>query len=90
MPKAKLREEMVRVRFTTDELAVARSRAKAEGVPVSTYLRRLAVTSRGAPAESETRIKNALAAFGSLSEEDVRSLREGVREARAGWNRGRR
>ncbi len=89
MGKAKLREEMIRVRFTSDELALARSRAKAEGVPLSTYLRRLAVTTRVAPAESEARIKRAVAAFDALSAEDVSALRENVREVRDGWARGR-
>ena len=90
MPKAKLREEMIRVRFTSDELAIARSRAKAEGVPLSTYLRRLAVTTRAPPAESEERIKRALAAFDAFSAEDVKDLRDNVREVREGWARGRR
>ncbi len=90
MAKTKLREEMVRVRFTSDELAVARARAKAEGVPLSTYLRRLAVTTRAAPAENEARIKRALAALGSLSSEEADELRANVREVREGWARGRR
>ena len=90
MAKTKLREEMIRVRFTSDELALARSRAKAEGVPLSTYLRRLAVTTRAAPAESEGRIKRALAAFDALSGKDVSALRDSVREGREGWARDRR
>jgi len=90
MAKTKLREEMIRVRFTSDELALARARAKAEGVPLSTYLRRLAVTTRAAPAESEARIKRALAALGSLSSEEADALRANVREVREGWARGRR
>jgi hypothetical protein len=90
MGKSKLREESVRVRFTSDELAVARSRAKAEGVPLSTYLRRLAVTTRAGPAESEARIKRALAAFDALSADDVDTLRESVREVREAWARDRR
>lgn len=90
MRKTKLREEMIRVRFTSDELALARARAKAEGVPLSTYLRRLAVTTRAPPAESDARIKRALAAFDALSAEDVNALRANVREVRGGWARGRR
>ena len=86
----KLREEMVRVRFTRDELAIARERAKAEGVPLSTYLRRLAVTASSAPPESEARIRRALAAFDALSADDVNAVRENVRELRKGWDRGRR
>jgi hypothetical protein len=81
---------MIRVRFTSEELAIARSRAEAEGVPLSTYLRRLAVTTRAPPAESEERIKRALAAFDAFSAEDVKELRENVREVREGWARGRR
>jgi hypothetical protein len=90
MPRPKLRDETVRVRFTRDELAVARARAKAEGVPLSTYLRRLAVTTRVAPAESEEKIREALAAFDALSSEDAKALRENVSEVREGWARGRR
>jgi hypothetical protein len=89
MRRTKLREEMIRVRFTTDELAIARARAKAEGVPLSTYLRRLAVTTRSAPRESEARIKRALAALGSLSSGEADELRGNVREVREGWARGR-
>ena len=90
MGKTKLREEMIRVRFTSDELAIARARAKAEGVPLSTYLRRLAVTTRSAPAESEDRIRRALTAFDEMPAEDVAALRNNVREVREGWARGRR
>jgi hypothetical protein len=90
MAKTKLREEMIRVRFTSDELAIARARARAEGVPVSTYLRRLAVTTRAPPAESEERIARALKAFGSLTRDEANELREDVRDIREGWARGRR
>ncbi|HTP25037.1 MAG TPA: hypothetical protein VMK12_05175 [Anaeromyxobacteraceae bacterium] len=90
MAKTKLREESIRVRFSSDELAIARARAKAEGVPLSTYLRRLAVTTRAVPAESEQRIKRALAVLGSLSTEEADQLRENVREVREAWARGRR
>ena len=90
MAKTKRREESIRVRFTSDELALARARAKAEGVPLSTYLRRLAVTTRAPPAESEDRIRRALAAFGALSKKEADELREDVREIRKGWSRGRR
>lgn len=90
MGKTKLREEMIRVRFTKDELAIARAHAKAEGVPLSTYLRRLAVTARPAPGAEEERIKRALAAFDSLSPEDVRAVRRNAREVREGWDRGAR
>jgi len=90
MRKSKTREEMIRVRFTTDELATARAHAKAEGVPLSTYLRRLAVTARPAPGAEDERVKRALAAFDALSAEGVRALRDNVREVREGWSRGGR
>ena len=89
MAKTKLRDEMVRVRFTSKELALARARAKAEGVPLSTFLRRLAVTTQAAPVENPARIRKALAAFNAFSADEVRDLRESVRESRAGWNRDR-
>jgi hypothetical protein len=90
MAKTRLRDETVRVRFTRDELAVAKARAKSEGVPLSTYLRRLAVTTRVAPVESQEKIRRALAAFDTLSGDDAKALRENVREVREGWARGRR
>jgi hypothetical protein len=90
MPRGKRRDETVRVRFTRDELAVARARAQAEGVPLSTYLRRLAVASRVAPAENEEKIRRALEALDALSSADARPLRESVRGVRKGWARGRR
>lgn len=78
------------MRFTSAELAVARRNAAAEGVPLSTYLRRLAVTAPP-PAESEAvRVRRALAALGSLSREEAAELREDARELREGWSRGRR
>jgi len=88
--KTKLRDQTIRVRFTVEELAIARARARAEGIPVSTYLRRLAVTTRTTPMEDEERIKRALAVLGSLSSEEADELRENVREVREGWARGRR
>ena len=81
---------MVRVRFSSDELAIARARAKAEGIPLSTYLRRLAVSTREGPGESQARIERALAAFDAMSAGDVEALRASVREGREGWVRGRR
>ena len=44
---------MVRVRFTAEELAIARAHATAEGVPVSTYLRRLALTTVRCPEKAQ-------------------------------------
>jgi len=90
MARSKAREELVRVRFTAEELAIARAHAKAEGVPVSTYLRRLALTTRPMPGESAARIRRALAVLGSLSAGEAEELRGSVREVREGWTRGRR
>ncbi len=90
MRKSKTREETIRVRFTAEELATARANAKAEGVPLSTYLRRLAVTARPAPGAEDERVRRALAALGTLSRRDADDLRASVREVREGWNRGRR
>lgn len=85
----KAREATVRVRFTAAELEPVRRAAAAEGVPLSTYLRRLAVTTRPPDAEDE-RVKRALAALGSLEPSEADELRANVREVREGWTRGRR
>jgi hypothetical protein len=91
MPKGKAREEAVRVRFTAAELDTARRNAKAEGIPLSTYLRRLAVTARPATALTEPdRVRRALAALGKLSREEAAELREDAKEIRESWSRGRR
>lgn len=91
MKKTKAREETVRVRFTAAELEPVRRAAAAEGVPLSTYLRRLAITARPTPGAEDERVKRALAALGSLSKAEADELREDVRELREGWDRrGRR
>lgn len=91
MRKSKAREEIVRVRFTAAELAKARERAKAEGVPLSTFLRRLALTTRALALGEEDRVQKALATLGSLSHHEAEALRADVRELRKGWDRrGRR
>ena len=90
MAKTKAREESVRVRFTSAELAIARRNAAAEGVPLSTYLRRLAVTTPPAAESEAARVRRALAALGSLSREEAAELREDAREIRDGWSRGSR
>jgi hypothetical protein len=87
MGKPKAREEIVRVRFTAAELAKARARAKAEGVPLSTFLRRLALTTRALALGEEDRVQKALAALGALSHEEAEELRADVRELREGWDR---
>jgi len=86
---SKAREETVRVRFTAAELDPVRRAAAAEGVPLSTYLRRLAITTRPIETEDE-RVKRALSALGSLSSAEADELRANVREVRKGWVRGRR
>ncbi len=90
MRKTKAREETVRVRFTRAELETARRNAAAEGVPLSTYLRRLAVTAPPASNAEDERVKRALALLGSLSTQEADALRENVREVREAWGRGRR
>jgi hypothetical protein len=85
--RPKAREEIIRVRFTTAELATARAKAKAEGVPLSTYLRRLALTTRAPAGAEDERVRRALAALGSLSHEEADVLRADVRELRKGWDR---
>jgi len=91
MKRSKAREETVRVRFTVAELEPVRRAAAAEGVPLSTYLRRLAITSRAAPGAQDERVRRALEALGSLSKAEADELREDVRELRGGWDRrGRR
>lgn len=85
------REEAVRVRFTAVELETARRNAAAEGVPLSTFLRRLAVTARPVSSDAESdRVRRALATLGKLSKEEADELREDAAEIRKGWGRGRR
>jgi hypothetical protein len=90
MRKTKAREETVRVRFAASELETARRNAAAEGVPLSTYLRRLAVTARPEAGAEDERVKRALAVLGKLSRQDADELREDAREVREGWGRGGR
>ena len=60
----KARVHTVKVRMTATELAVAEQNATAEGVPLATYLRRLAVTARPG-ATNEARVARALAVTAS-------------------------
>jgi len=84
------RDHVIKVRLTKAELAIASANAEAEGVPLSTWLRRLAVTARPSPATEDERVKRALAALGSLSSAEADELRASVRQVRKGWSRGRR
>jgi hypothetical protein len=90
MSRTKARDQTVRVRFTRSELETAKRNAAAEGIPLSTYLRRVAVISRPLAGAADERVKRALALLGSLSSEDAEALRENVREVREAWGRGRR
>lgn len=80
----------MRVRFSAAELETARRNARSEGVPLSTYLRRLAVTARPSSDAESGRVRRALAALGKLSKEEAAELREDAREIREGWARGGR
>jgi len=84
------RDHVIKVRLSKAELALATANAEAEGVPLSTYLRRLAVTTRPRPQAEDERVRRALAVLGSLSTKEADELRASVREVRQGWNRGRR
>ncbi len=88
--KTKAREETVRVRFRAEELEPVRRAAAAEGLPLSTYLRRLAITGRPPTGVEDERVKRALAVLGSLSSAEADQLRASVREVREGWTRRRR
>ncbi len=85
----KARVHTVKVRMTPQELAAAEKNATAEGVPLATYLRRLAVTAQ--PGETnEARVARSLAVLGSLSTAQADAIRANVREVRKAWARGRR
>jgi len=84
------RDHVIKVRLSGAELAIATANAAAEGVPLSTYLRRLAVMTRPRPLSEDERVKRALAVLGSLTTEEADELRASVREVRKGWSRGRR
>jgi len=87
---SRARDELVRVRFSAAELATARANARAEGVPLSTFLRRLGLTARPAAGPEGDRVARALAVLGKLSRGEAEKLREDVREVRKGWDRGGR
>jgi hypothetical protein len=85
----KARVHTVKVRMTATELAVAERNAAADGVPLATYLRRLAVTA-GPGVANDARVARALAVLGSLTTEEADAIRSNVREVRKAWARGRR
>lgn len=81
MPR-KARSRIARVRFTPDELAAIRQKAKDEGVPLSVYLRRLALTARtdaDSRREFEERMRRAFAADAAISDEEAEELLAVVR-----------
>lgn len=86
MPRTRksTREEIIRVRFTPDELAIARRKAKGEGVPLSTYLRRLALTVESdaeARRQREARVKRAIAALDSMPRDEAEAFARNVEQA---------
>lgn len=85
----KARTHTVKVRMTPDELALAERNAAADGVPLATYLRRLALVAQ--PGESnEQRVARSLAVLGTLTTAEADAIRSNVREVRKAWARGRR
>ena len=85
----KARVHTVKVRMTATELELAERNATAEGVPLATYLRRLAVTATPG-ATNEARVARALAVLGSLTTGEADAIRANVREVRKAWGGGRR
>jgi hypothetical protein len=86
----KTRDHVVKVRLSSDELETAEAHARSEGVPLSTYLRRLAVTARPRAGTEAERVKKALRAFDAFTTAEVDELRANVAEVRKGRPRGRR
>jgi len=83
------------IRLNPAERRKLEAAAAKDHLPVSTWLRRLALKALEGitpedEAERQRRIERALAAIGSLSKEEADQLRESVREVREGWGRGRR
>jgi uncharacterized protein (DUF1778 family) len=83
------------IRLNPAERRKLEAAAAKDHLPVSTWLRRLALkASEGVTPETEAgrqrRIDRALAFLGSMSKEEADELRESVRQSREGWDRGRR
>ena len=85
----KARVHTVKVRMTPLELEVAERKAAAEGVPLATWLRRLAVTARPAGSD-EARVARSLAVMGTLSRDEADAIRANVQDVRKAWARSRR
>ncbi len=79
----KVRKKMTRIRWTAEELAIAKTKAKEEGFTLAAYLRQLALTVRteaDRKKERAERVKRAIAAIGSLSDEEAESMLDVVRD----------
>jgi hypothetical protein len=66
---------------------VAERNAASEGVPLATFLRRLAT--RGADA-NQARVERALSLLGTLTRAEADAIRANVKDVREAWSRGRR
>ena len=83
------------IRLSLTERRRLEAAAGKDHLPVSTWLRRLALkAAEGAEPEDEAarqrRIDRALEFIGSLTMEEAEELRASVRRSRDGWERGRR
>ena len=83
------------IRLTPAERRKLEAVSAKDHLPVSTWLRRLALkAAEGATPEGEAdrqrRIDRALAVFGSFTQEEADELRASVRRSREGWSRGDR
>jgi methylphosphotriester-DNA--protein-cysteine methyltransferase len=83
------------IRLNPTERRKLEAAAAKDHLPVSTWLRRLALkASEGVTPEDEAerqrRIDRALAVLGTFTKEEADALRESVRQVREGWGRGRR
>jgi uncharacterized protein (DUF1778 family) len=82
------------IRLTPAERRKLEAAAAKDHLPISTWLRRLALKAAEGvtpedEAERQRRIDRALAFIGSFSKEEADELRASVRRSREGWDRGR-
>lgn len=79
---------MLRIRVSETERRALERRARAEGLPVTTWIRTFVLKDAGEAEELERRKKTALAAIGSLRGAAGEELAEHVRKVRAKpWRR---
>lgn len=83
------------IRLSPAERRRLEAAAGRDHLPVSTWLRRLALkaaegTTPDDEAERQRRIDRALEFIGSFTKEEADELRASVRRSREGWERGRR